>query len=126
MLSLTLAAAVIAAPVPPPRSRPVYDYATLTAEEAQALAGRTIRVRANIVDPDEEYAENANDDDNLRGVVWRRGEATLDEGELIVEGRLAVRYVPGRTINGEWVEASTGSGLRRPARSATARTTDGP
>jgi hypothetical protein len=105
MLALTLAVCLApGAPVPPPRSRPVYDYATLTVEQAQLLAGRAVRVKANIVDPDAEYAENENADDNLRGIVWRRGEGTLDEGPVLVEGRLMVRYVPSYFINGEWVE----------------------
>jgi hypothetical protein len=106
MLALTLAACLApGAPVPPPRSRPVYDSAALTVEQAQLLAGKTVRLKANILDPDPEYAENANGDDNLRGIVWRRGEATyLDEGEMIVEGRLTVRYVPPYFINGKWVE----------------------
>jgi hypothetical protein len=105
MLSLTLAAVLApGAPVPPPRSRPTYDYATLTVERAHLLAGRTVRVKANVVDPDPEYAENANSDDNLRGIVWRRGEATLDDGEMVIEGRLTVRYIPAYFIEGEWVE----------------------
>jgi hypothetical protein len=62
-------------------------------------------VKANIVDPDPECAENANADDHLRGIVWRRGEAmSLDEGEMIVEGRLSVRYIPPYFINGERVQ----------------------
>jgi hypothetical protein len=105
MLSVAFALVLApGAPVPPPRSRPTYDYATLTAEHAQLLAGRTVRVRANIADPDPEYAENTNSDDNLRGIVWRRGEATADDGEMVIEGRLSVRYIPAYFINGEWVE----------------------
>jgi hypothetical protein len=82
----------------------VYDQAALTVEETQQLAGQLIRVLANSIDPDEEDAENANGDDNLRGIVWRRGEATLDDGEMVVEGRLTVRYIPAYFIEGEWVE----------------------
>jgi hypothetical protein len=106
MLALTLSVCLSpGAPVPPPKARPIYVYATMTPEQAQLLAGKTIRVKANIADPDPEYAENENADDNLRGIVWRRGEATLDDGEMVIEGRLTVRYVPAYFINGEWVEA---------------------
>jgi hypothetical protein len=35
-------------------------------------------------------------------VVWRQGEATADEGPVVVEGRLRVRYIPAYFINGEW------------------------
>src|SRR5688572_11144454 len=105
MLALTLAAILSpGAPVPPPRSRPVYDYAAMTPEQAQQLAGRTIRLKANIVDSHPEYAENANGDDNLRGIDWRRGDDTVDEGEMLLEGRLTVRYIPSYFIEGQWVE----------------------
>jgi hypothetical protein len=105
MLALSLAVCLApGAPVPPPKSRPTYDYATLTVEQAHELAGRTIRVKANITDPDPEYAGAHSPDDNRRRVVWRRGEATRDEGPLVVEGRLRLDYIPGYTINGERVE----------------------
>jgi hypothetical protein len=41
-------------------------------------------------------------DENLRWVVWRRGEATLDEGEVVVEGRLRGVYVGAFHHNGGW------------------------
>jgi hypothetical protein len=105
MFAYTLAVCLSpGAPVPPPKSRPVYVYSTLTVEQAEALAGKLVRVRANIADPDPEYAENENADGNLRGIVWRRGEATVDDGEMVIEGRLTVRYVPSYVINGQYVE----------------------
>jgi len=105
MLAITRAACLApGAPVPPPKSRPVYDYAAMTPEQAQELAGRVIRVRATITEPDPECAGAGEADDVQRRVVWRRGEATADEGEMIVEGRLTVRYVPPHFLNGELVE----------------------
>src|SRR5262245_49229649 len=81
MLALTLAVCLApGAPIPPPRSRPVYVFASLTVEQAKLLAGRTVRVKANITDPDPEHAGAHSPDDNLRCVVWRKGEGTLDEG----------------------------------------------
>jgi hypothetical protein len=82
----------------------VYDYAALTFEQAQQLAGRTVRVRANITDPDPECAGAGEADDVQRWVTWRRGDETADDGEMIVEGRLSVRYIPPYIINGELVE----------------------
>jgi hypothetical protein len=105
MLPIALAVCLSpGAPIPPPRSRPTYDSAVMTREQAHELAGKPIRVRANIADPDDEYAENHNGDDNLRGIALRRGEATCDDGEMLVEGRLSVRYIPAHFINGECVE----------------------
>jgi hypothetical protein len=58
----------------------------------------------NFADPDPECAGAGEDDDAERWVVWRRGHETADEGEMILEGRLTVRYVPSYVIAGEWVE----------------------
>jgi len=105
MLALTLAAVLSpGAPIPPPRSRPVYVFAEMTPEQAQQLAGKTIRVRANITDPDPECAGAGEDDDVVRWVVWRKGDETADEGEMVVEGWLAVKYVPSYFIEGQFVQ----------------------
>jgi hypothetical protein len=70
MLALTLAVCLApGAPVPPPKARPTYDYAAMTVKQAEALAGKLIRVKANITDPDPEYAGAHSPDDNLRGIV---------------------------------------------------------
>jgi len=104
MRALTLAAALSpGAPVPPPRSRPVYDYSTMTPEQARQLAGKLIRVRATIVEPDMECAAAGVTEDMARWIVWRKGDATADEGEMVVEGRLAVRYIASYVIEGQFV-----------------------
>jgi hypothetical protein len=45
------------------------------------------------------------------------GEGTMDDGEMIVEGGLTVRYVPARFVEGEWSEglATKGGSHGRPA-----------
>src|SRR5262245_26940806 len=105
MLALTLAAVLSpGAPIPPPKSRPVYDYSALSVEQAHALAGKLIRVRANVTDADPEYAGAGETDDTTRLVGWRKGKASLDEGPVLVEGRLRVRLIGPYTIHGAWVE----------------------
>jgi len=103
LILLALVAPTLAAPVPPPRSRPVYDYATMKPEQAQQLAGKLVRVRANITEPDAECAGAGETDDVELWVIWRRGDETADEGEMVVEGRLAVKYFPSYVIEGEFV-----------------------
>src|SRR5262245_20987534 len=70
MLALTLAAALTpGAPIPPLKARPAGDFASLTVEQAQLLAGKVIRVRARIDYAEPEYAEAENDETTTSGAA---------------------------------------------------------
>jgi len=108
---LALVAPVLTAPVPPPRSRPVYVFATMTPEQAQGLAGKVIRVKATIGYAEPDYAEAENADDHLRGIAWRLGEAVLIEGAaVVIEGRLRPSTSRATSSTASSSRASTGSG----------------
>jgi len=102
MLALTLAACLSpGGPVPLPED----DFARLTVEQATPLPGKTIRVKAYIVEPDDKHASIYSPDGNLLAVLWRKGEVTQDESAVVIEGRLKLVRAPTYPINGERAEA---------------------
>src|SRR4051794_2068396 len=97
----TMTALVLSCLLQPPPAR---DFAALTLGEAVALQGKTVRLRVVITEADDEIGESEGPEDDLRVVVFRKGE-TPQEGRLVLEGLLRLVRYEAYEINGVTVPA---------------------